>query len=69
MTKEIKILKNYLNKYNKAELTFKLGYHNTTVIDGWIRTESIPSYQYDRLMVLIKEKELDELTSGARTNV
>ena len=65
MKNEVKLLKKFLEKNNKAELAFKLGYKNTSVIDGWIRTESIPSYQYDRLFNLMKEKENEHETCRA----
>ncbi len=55
MAKEIKALLKWLEKNNKAWLCAQLGYHNTSVIDGWIRTESIPSYQKNRVMEIINE--------------
>lgn len=68
MGKEIKLLKKFLEKNNKAELAFKLGYDNTNVIDGWIRSLSIPKYQVDRLFNFIKERENEtaERFSGTR---
>lgn len=60
MKKEIKELVGWLEKNNKAELAFRLGYHNTACIDGWIRTESIPSYQLDRVLKIIKGEKLDD---------
>lgn len=66
MTREIKLLKKYLDTHNKAELAFKLGYDNTAVIDGWIRTESIPSYQEERLMSIIEEKTHEHGVNSTR---
>lgn len=67
MKKEINQLIRWVEKNNKALLAYKLGYHNTAIIDGWIRTNSIPSYQIDRVLKIIeKEENSNEQSSGAR---
>lgn len=59
MIQELKQLKKWLEKNNKAWLAWKLDYDNTAVIDGWLRTRSIPRYQMDRLLVILNESKGD----------
>lgn len=56
MKKEINKLIRWLEKNNKAFLAYKLGYNNTAIIDGWIRTESIPSYQINKVLEIINNE-------------
>ena len=56
MAQEIKQLIRWLKNNNKARLAYLLGYENTNAIDGWIRRESIPSYQIDRVLKIINEE-------------
>ncbi len=55
MKREIKQLIRWLEKNNKAKLAYLLGYENTNAIDGWIRRESIPSYQVDKVLKILTE--------------
>lgn len=67
MKKEINELIRWLKKNNKAKLAYLLGYNNTQTIDGWIKTESIPSYQIDRVMKIITSKENQNEHEFSRT--
>lgn len=60
MSREVKKLLRWVQNNNKAQLAYLLGYENTNVIDGWIRRESIPSYQIERVLKIIEKDPKDE---------
>lgn len=51
--KEIKLLVRWLKNNNKATFTGILGYNDTQIIDNWIKRNSIPPYQLERVLQII----------------